>query len=185
MSDSQFYRQVERLCREIEEKLDRRSTAGPGPSRAEALEDLRTCLEELKVAEEELQKQNDELATARQRYQELFDFAPDAYLVTDPEGIIQEANHAAVKLLRLPNGFIAGKPLLSFVAVEHHKDFLALVTRLRRDATEKVENWEITLQSRVGESLQATVTVGAARDRLSCLIGIRWLIRVITLPLLG
>lgn len=69
--------------------------------------------------------------------------------------------------------------------MEHHEDFLALVTRLRRDATEKVENWEITLQPRVGEALQATVTVGAARDHLSRLIGIRWLIRVITSPARG
>ena len=31
----------------------------------------------------------------RQRYQDLFEFAPDAYLVTDIEGTIWEANRAA------------------------------------------------------------------------------------------
>src|SRR5687767_4744220 len=61
---------------------------------AETLEDLKVALEELRVAQEELRHQNDELATAhlqldreRQRYQELFEFAPNPYLVTDHLGI--------------------------------------------------------------------------------------------------
>ena len=52
------------------------------------LEDLHPALEELHVAEEEQYQQNEALAAARltaeverQRYQELFDFAPDGYLV--------------------------------------------------------------------------------------------------------
>jgi PAS domain-containing protein len=65
-------------------------------------------LEELQVSGEELRVQNEELAAARQtveterqRYQELFDFAPDGYLVTNAEGVIQEANRAAAGLLRV------------------------------------------------------------------------------------
>src|SRR3712207_1165815 len=64
----------------------------------EALQELQVTLEELQVAEEELRQQNEQLAgareeveTERQRYQELFEFAPDGYLVTSPEGIIREA----------------------------------------------------------------------------------------------
>src|SRR4051794_37991270 len=68
----------------------------------EALEELATSLEELQVAEEVLRQQNEELEQThaaveaeRLRYEELFQFAPDGYLVTDPEGIIREANQAA------------------------------------------------------------------------------------------
>src|SRR5262245_35422046 len=63
---------------------------------SETIEQLQTTLEELMVAEEELRQQNEELAAARDelenqknRYQDLFDFAPDAYIVTDREGIIK------------------------------------------------------------------------------------------------
>jgi len=40
----------------------------------------------------------------RQRYQDLFEFAPDGYLVTDAQGMIQ-ANRAAAKLLNAKQEF--------------------------------------------------------------------------------
>src|ERR1044072_362354 len=68
----------------------------------ETIDELRTTLEEHQVAEENLREQNDLLFQAqaqieveRQRYQDLFNFAPDGYLVTSKDGIIKEANVAA------------------------------------------------------------------------------------------
>jgi PAS domain-containing protein len=76
---------------------------------SEACQELQITLEDLQVADEELRQQNEELVIARQvaeverqRYQALFDFAPDAYLVTDAAALIQEANQAAAALLSLP-----------------------------------------------------------------------------------
>ncbi len=73
---------------------------------------LRNTLEELHVADEELRQQNEELMavrqaleTERQHYLNLFDFAPDGYLKTDFEGMIQEANYAAAVL------FNGGRPM--------------------------------------------------------------------------
>lgn len=77
-----------------------------------AFKELGIVSEELEVAVEELQQQNAALANARQvieterqRYQELFQFAPNGYLVTDESGTIQEANHAAAKLLNVSQRF--------------------------------------------------------------------------------
>ena len=47
----------------------------------------------------------------RLRYQELFDFAWDAQAVTDPTGIILEANHAVAALFGCSKEFLVGKPL--------------------------------------------------------------------------
>src|SRR5438445_6252038 len=83
-----------------------------------ALQELQTTLEELHVAEESLRLQNEQLiamseaaARERRRYQDLFDFAPGGYVVTDGEGIMQEANQAAGAMLGVKPEFLAGKPL--------------------------------------------------------------------------
>lgn len=87
-----------------------------------ALEELEIANEELHQQNQQLCRQNEELSVARlalvaerQRYQELFEFAPDAYLLTDNDGVIQEANCAAASLLIVSQKFLAGKPLLVYV----------------------------------------------------------------------
>src|SRR5262249_49873578 len=73
-------------------------------------------VEELRVAGEERQRQDDAIRAWRRaqeeeraRYQDLFEHAPDAYLVTDPQGVIREANRKAVDLFNLRRGFLIGK----------------------------------------------------------------------------
>src|SRR5689334_10092441 len=94
----------------------------PGDSRLEesanGVEAYQVALEELHTAQEELHQQNEALAAAavelqaeRQRYQALFDFAPDCYLVTDAHGVIREANRAATPLFHAPVEYLVGKPL--------------------------------------------------------------------------
>ena len=97
----------------------RQNPGGPG----ETLENLQVALEELRLAQEELRQQNEELANARgqlererQRYQELFEFAPNPYLVTDLLGIVLQANQSATRLLRLDPSFLPGKALATYVA---------------------------------------------------------------------
>ncbi len=62
---------------------------------SETIAELSYGIEELDVALEEMRLQNEELLVARQEveskrkhYQELFEFAPDGYLVTDKRGMI-------------------------------------------------------------------------------------------------
>ena len=70
----------------------------------------------------ELREQTDELIAIRraleaerQRYLELFEAAPVAYLVTDPMARVCEANRAAAALFGVAQGFLAGKPLAAYV----------------------------------------------------------------------
>ena len=86
-----------------------------------SLSHLGSVLEELRVAYEELKQQNQalvdyrqQLEAERQRYQELFNLAPDGYLVTNATGIIQEANVAMSAMLQLSQAYLVGKPLLLF-----------------------------------------------------------------------
>ncbi|PSB30287.1 PAS domain-containing protein [Chlorogloea sp. CCALA 695] len=104
-----------------------------------ALKELGFVSEELQVALEELQQQNEELHLAqvalevqKLRYQELFDLAPNPYLVTDEQGIIQEANHIAATTLNVPQRFLIGKPLIVFIAEEKRQLFHVQLTELKQ-----------------------------------------------------
>src|SRR6476646_4601069 len=120
-------------------------------------EQLLTALEELQVSEEELQQQNEELQIARslidqerQRYQDLFEFAPDSYIVTDVNGKIQEFNQAAIALLNVPREFLLDKPLAIFVDRLERSTFRLQLLRLQQGYG--VQELEIRLQPRKAPS---------------------------------
>lgn len=83
---------------------------------------LEQTVEELHVAAEELQVKNEELLLAmgdlddeRRRYRDLFDLAPDGYLVTDEQGVVVEANRAAADLVGRPAESLIGVRVLDLV----------------------------------------------------------------------
>jgi PAS domain S-box-containing protein len=90
--------------------------------------ELRNLVHELEVHQEELRLQQVQLLDsrraledARDRYAELFDFAPVAYVVLDPYGVVSEANLAAARLLEVHRSHLLGKPLTNYVAAESRK----------------------------------------------------------------
>ncbi len=148
---------------------------------------LRHNLKELQGVGEELQRQNQQLAAAQlsmeaehQRYRELFDFAPDGYLVTNLEGTIQEANSAVAALFQVSQRFLTGVPLILFVAPEDHESFHTHLTRLQSGSLEKVENWQIRMQPQQGAPYLLALNVGIVRNTEGRLVGLRWLLRDIT-----
>lgn len=150
------------------------------------LEALRVALEELRVAEEELREQNEELMAARysieqerQRYQELFEFAPDGYLVTDIYGVVQEANQSAAMLLNLPRNHVVDKPLANFVPEAGRQAFRTMLNQL--PTLNRVQEWEIYLQRRASPAFQAALTIDTVRNGSGVPIALRWLLRDITL----
>ncbi|MBI3303292.1 MAG: PAS domain S-box protein [Deltaproteobacteria bacterium] len=186
MSDVVFDRQIEAALNHLEELWERASAVSSPPALlSEALAELSTTLQELQVVGEELRQQNEALVAARQtaeverqRYQDLFDFAPDGYVVTDPEGIIQKANRAAALLLQVRQDFLVGEPLVIFVAEEGHKAFQTQLSRLANVA--QLSDWEVRLQPRGGVPYVAALTVAVARDTEGHVVTLRWLIRDIT-----
>lgn len=158
-----------------------------------AFEEIHITLEELQVAQKELRAQNEELAATRQiveaerqRYQDLFEFAPDGYLVTDAAGVIQEANHVAARLLNLSQQYLVGKPLASFVPLEERRAFLTQLNQLK----EKVgytqggsQEWQVQLQPHNDALFDAALTVTVVRQpaKGGDPVGhLRWLFRDIT-----
>jgi PAS domain S-box-containing protein len=153
----------------------------------EVVEQLEPSLEELPVAGEELRRQNrqnDELLTTRsepdaerQKYEELFEFAPDGYLVTDANGVILEANRKATHLLRVERRFLEGTPFVNYVAEAEHKNFRSELRRVLRSAYHRTE---FLLCPRGGEAFDAELTVALRRDSEGSPIRLHWLVRDIS-----
>jgi PAS domain S-box-containing protein len=129
-----FAKQIQDWCQRLAQLQQLTDESSLTPQQQEiiltAVEGLSTAFAELQIANEELYQQHEELLVTqqaliaeRQRYQQLFEFAPDAYLVTDVNGLIQEANRAAATLLNRSQQFLVGKPLVCYVVEEERRAF--------------------------------------------------------------
>lgn len=153
----------------------------------ELLEELSNAFEELRVALEELNHRSHEILLVRDRaererarYADLFEFAPDGYLVTDTSGVIKEANRSAVELLKPGVWAIAGRPLTSLIDQRDRELFTAHFERLLRGPPGRRAQWE----TRVGMPSVTAAFASWSAMRFEASAGaashIRWQIRDIT-----
>jgi PAS domain S-box-containing protein len=142
------------LRRGAEELL---SKAG-GDAAALPAEDIRILVHELQVHQVELEMQNDELKRtqlelhhSRDKYSELYEFAPVGYLTLDAEGAIREANLAAANILELDPGRLTAGNLCSLIAAESQDAFY--LHRRSVLATQRKQTCELRMRSSSGEPL--------------------------------
>ncbi|MDZ8080117.1 MAG: EAL domain-containing protein [Nostoc sp. DcaGUA01] len=172
-----FSQHIEKLRSQVQ-KLVQRSVTQPNLEQeiiTETFEELHTTVEELLIVSQELELRRAALDKERQRYQDLFEFAPDAYLVTNTTGTIQEANHAAASLLHVRQKYLVGKPLILFIAQQDRQVFSSQMNNLQQ-----LLNWETNLQPRGEKSFPASVKLSAVYDEKGEQIGWRWLLCNIT-----
>ncbi|MBD2021365.1 helix-turn-helix domain-containing protein [Leptolyngbya sp. FACHB-36] len=141
-----------------------------------ALKDLGVASEEIEVTLEALSQKNEELASAlhtvavqQQRYQALFDLAPEAYLVTNAQGIIQEANQAAAKLLGTPQQFLVAKPLTLYLHQANQVTIRAELARMQRNGSQLPDqenrSWEVRIEPRSRPPFSALLSTIQLHDR--------------------
>ncbi len=183
-----FTQRIEKLQSYIDTLKKR--TDDPVLADLEVYEQLSTTLEELQVAEEELTQQNEMLVQAQEglerergRYRDLFEFAPDGYLVTDSSGVIREANRAAERLLGKPADYLRGKPLSVYLHSDAQRDLRQTLARLTRREDEgsaaQPERWELGLKTGY-EGEEPTVEVKVMQVREDEGVTFRWGLREIT-----
>lgn len=126
-----------------------------------ALEDLQVIYEQIQTRLEAVEVVEEELFQQKQHYQNLFQFSPIAYLLTDADGLILEANQAIAHLLNVPHIFLVGKPLALFVAEDDLTAFRTQLNRLAQDTGTQV--WQMSLCPRNGQPLGVQLHVGIAR----------------------
>ncbi len=152
----------------------------------EAIAELSNSLEELQVVAEELEAQNEELTATReaqeadrQLYQNLFNAASDGYLLTDADGIIQQANPAAAFLLNVQQFYLLGKPLAVFVHPQQRQKFRQILTQLPQKGQIREEEVRMFHPERKID-FPAQLTGVAMRDTQGKLVSLCFLVRDIS-----
>lgn len=115
---------IEALNTDLEVRADELAAALEEKSR-EKRERLKALEEHAATLERRVAERTAELEHSKQQFQDLFDFAPDALVMTSPEGIIQMVNHQVERMfgwtyaellghsleVLLPNAPLAGSPV--------------------------------------------------------------------------
>src|SRR5262245_8523199 len=150
--------------------------------RSTLVDELMLATEELSAAEEELRAQNERLQEAhfalleeRERYRELFDHAPVAYIVTDVNGTIKSANQAAARLLMCRADLLRGKPIVVF-ARNVSRGRLRNAFRTLGSSRDSLA-LTFSLRDRRGRLRRVEATASVMRDIGGEITGSRWLIR--------
>jgi PAS domain S-box-containing protein len=109
----------------------------------------------------------------RARYHDLFEFAPDAYLVTDLRGHIQQANESSAAIFRAAKQSVVGKPLMLFV---ESKAAAEMAARARTCPPDEPQHFASRLRRMDGTVAEALVSVSVDQKRGMIL----WLVRDIS-----
>lgn len=137
--------------------------------------DLECTIEELRVSTEDLIAQHRQLEYEQIRYQNLFNFAPDGYLVTDTSGRILEANQAILDLLATSHQAILGKHFAIFIDSFNLEFFYnqlgSLLSHNRLEAT-----WEMTITPHQGKPFPAEIIVTKNIDSDSNSVHLLWIV---------
>ena len=134
---------------------------------------LLAALQDLSVAEEELRAQHEAIAETqheadlqRRRYRTLFEGAPDACIVTDEHGIIEEANDAVARLLGVTTAHLVRRPLDSFIDPETRRELGSRLMDLPSE--ERLDRRALRLKAPDGRAIQVDATISifeSPRDR--------------------
>jgi PAS domain S-box-containing protein len=112
------------------------------------LQELRTYHEELTAQNEQLREAQAQLAASRDRYADLYDFAPVAFVTLDQNGVIRELNLGAATLLGSERIRAEGLPFVGFT--EDKRVFAEFLQRCRRYVDGEIPAAELKLQGPSG-----------------------------------
>jgi PAS domain S-box-containing protein len=137
---------------------------------------------ELEMQNSELHRTQEELESSRNKYAELFDFAPVGYFICDSRGLIREVNLTGAQLLGIERRLLANKPFSSIISDEAGREIfsnhLTLVLQrqsllrceirlTRKDGTVihvQLRSVAVTLENKDGCILSSIVDITVSRQ---------------------
>jgi PAS domain S-box-containing protein len=138
---------------------------------------LRAAIREIGVVQQELLEHAKYIASLQKaaeeekaRYRDIFELAPDGYLVTDRQGIITEANEASAALFNSVRQSVIGQPLMIFIEGAAAEEIFA---RLRTCQANEPQRFDLQLRRINGSLVEVVASVSVDQKRGVLL----WLLR--------
>jgi PAS domain S-box-containing protein len=129
-------------------------------------------LEDLKAIWLDLMAHVEQLAGERQHYLDFFEQSPEAYVISEADGTIRDANPAAVDILQCRRRSLRGKPLATFVALERRAEFRTRMNAVAARASPAEGCWR-TIFVAAGERTEVTLTARPV-ERQGIVGGLCW-----------
>jgi len=155
------------LRKQAEEFLNKTpSTTKKVPSQdvKKLVEELRIYQVELEIQNEELRRAQLELQESRDRFSDLYDFAPIGYLTIGVEGLIQEANLTGATMLGVERRKLIGQPFSRFITKNTQEIFY--LHRQKLIETRTRQNFELRFVKKDGREFWAQLECVAVEDEL-------------------
>lgn len=160
------------LRRQAEERLRVLRAGLPAPRLLPLSEhELEVHKIELEVQNDELLRVQEELELSRNRYAELFDFAPVGHFTFDARGVIREVNLTGTRLLGIERELLTGKSFVDFLADPEGAELFSthLANVLRGEGVQKCEMRLKTSDGSLVYGLFQSVLVGAHACQDACI----------------
>jgi len=126
------------------------------------LHDLQVHQIQLEMQNRELRETHEALEESRNRYADLYDFAPEGYASLNDQGLIQEINLTGAVMLGVERTRLTNKPFISFVVKSDTGKFLHHLQRCKQ-AEGKIVT-ELTLEVKGRGFLDVQLLSVAVRD---------------------
>ncbi len=117
---------------------------------------------QVELQKSELLEKQVELEESRDRFADLYDFAPNGYLTLDMHGIITETNYTAARMLGLDKSNLIDFPFVHFLLKDHFQKFLTGLRNCRQDNHQHV--LELGLVSKNKPPITAHVILTPVRN---------------------
>ncbi len=158
---------LERLRQKAEEILNTQKRENQLMPKAlkglnELSHELHTYQIELELQNDELHAAQEELIRSRDKYVDLYDFAPVGYVTLSETGLILEANLTFSSMLGYERQDLTQKQLTSFIVPEHQDQFYLLIKK--NLTTKKNDSIQLQLERRDKKRLWLNICSRAITD---------------------
>jgi PAS domain S-box-containing protein len=124
-------------------------SAGQQPLAERLLHELQVHQLELEMQNRELREAQSALEESRNRYADLYDFAPVAYCTVDNRGLVEELNLTAAALFGRPRERAIARPLISLVRFENPQSFWHHLGACLQSSEPVVSEFRLILPNRI------------------------------------